>query len=45
MVDAVDLLVPYRAYPHVDTRARGVEALELALGMTAGRERPTVAWR
>lgn len=45
MVRAVDVLVPYRTYPHVDTRARGVEALELALAMVSRRESPSVAWR
>jgi microcystin degradation protein MlrC len=45
MVDTVDLIVPYRTYPHVDTFARGAEALRLCLDLVAGTIRPCTAWR
>lgn len=45
MVEAADLLVPYRTYPHVDTFACGEEALRRLLDLLDGRIRPRTAWR
>jgi microcystin degradation protein MlrC len=45
MVEATNLLVPYRTYPHVDTFARGEEALRRLLDLREGRIRPRTAWR
>ncbi|HVL23923.1 MAG TPA: M81 family metallopeptidase [Thermomicrobiales bacterium] len=45
MVDAADLLIPYRTYPHVDTFARGEDALGLCLRLIAGTMHPHTAWR
>jgi microcystin degradation protein MlrC len=45
MVDAVDLVIPYRTYPHVDTCARGEVALGLCLDLIAGAVQPRTAWR
>jgi microcystin degradation protein MlrC len=43
MVAATDALVAYRTYPHVDQRARGRRAAEIALDAAAGRVRPSQA--
>jgi microcystin degradation protein MlrC len=43
MAAASDALVAYRTYPHVDQRARGIRAAELAVQAAAGKVRPTQA--
>ena len=43
MVDATDALTAYRTNPHVDQRARGVEAARLMSRTLAGDIRPTQA--
>jgi microcystin degradation protein MlrC len=45
MVRHADLLHGYRTYPHVDMKARGVEATERLIDLARGRLRPTVALR
>jgi microcystin degradation protein MlrC len=43
MVSASDALVAYRTYPHIDQRARGLRAAELAVQAARGAIRPTQA--
>jgi microcystin degradation protein MlrC len=43
MIAATDALIAYRTNPHVDQRARGMEAAALMAGTLAGRLRPTQA--
>jgi len=43
MLDAADILVGYRTYPHVDLDGTGRRAAEHLLGMLAGRLRPAMA--
>ncbi len=43
MVGASDALIAYRTYPHVDQRARGQKAAEIALQAASGRIRPIQA--
>jgi microcystin degradation protein MlrC len=43
MVAAVDAIVAYRSNPHVDQRARGVEAASLVCRAVTGEIRPTQA--
>ena len=45
MVGGATLLHGYKTYPHVDMHARGVEAAERLLDVTAGRVKPTAALR
>lgn len=45
IVETADLVVPYRTYPHLDTRACGVETLEACLAILQGELHPTTAWR
>lgn len=43
MAQASDALVAYRTYPHIDQRARGLKAAQLAFEAAEGRIRPTQA--
>jgi microcystin degradation protein MlrC len=43
MVKACDALVAYRTNPHLDQRARGIEAATLMVRMVRGELRPTMA--
>jgi microcystin degradation protein MlrC len=45
MADAADVLLAYRTYPHLDARARGMEALERCVALAAGGARPILAHR
>ena len=45
MVDAADFLAAYQTYPHLDTSARGREAMEACLAMIEGAPPPVVAFR
>ena len=45
MIEAADLLVAYRTYPHVDTYERGAEAIERLVELRTGRLRPATAFR
>jgi microcystin degradation protein MlrC len=41
VAQASDVLVAYRTYPHIDQRARGLKAAQLAFEAAEGRIRPT----
>jgi microcystin degradation protein MlrC len=43
MIAAVDALIAYQTNPHVDQRARGIEAADLLLRTLAGEIRPVTA--
>jgi microcystin degradation protein MlrC len=43
MVEACDAMVAYRTNPHLDQRARGIEAAQLMARILAGSVRPTQA--
>lgn len=43
MVAACDALIAYRSNPHLDQRARGIEAAKLAARVVRGEVRPTMA--
>ena len=43
MAEASDALVAYRTYPHIDQRARGRKAAEIAFRAASGTVRPTQA--
>jgi microcystin degradation protein MlrC len=45
MVETADFIVSYRTYPHVDTRARGQEAMRACLDMIATGTRLVAAYR
>lgn len=45
MIETTDLIIPYRTYPHLDTRACGIEALEACLAILEYRIHPVTAWR
>jgi microcystin degradation protein MlrC len=45
MVGAATVLHGYKTYPHVDMAERGREATERLIDVSAGRTRPTVAYR
>ncbi len=45
MVDAATALVVYRTYPHVDQRARGIEASNLIVRILRDGVRPCMAYR
>lgn len=42
-IDAADIVVIYKEYPHEDINARAREVFDLALAMKMGRIRPTMA--
>ncbi|UCG97173.1 MAG: M81 family metallopeptidase [Burkholderiales bacterium] len=44
MVDAADVLVGFKTYPHVDMYDTGVHAARLLFGWLDGGPRPRVAW-
>jgi microcystin degradation protein MlrC len=43
MVEAATALIAYRTNPHLDQRARGIDAARMALDTLAGKIRPTMA--
>jgi microcystin degradation protein MlrC len=43
MVEATDALVAYQTYPHIDQRACGLRAAEIAASVAAGKIRPAQA--
>jgi microcystin degradation protein MlrC len=43
MVAAADALIAYRTNPHLDQRARGIDAARLIVGTLRGKVRPTMA--
>src|SRR5207253_2675864 len=43
MVDAADALIAYRTNPHLDQRARGIDAARLMIDTLRGKIRPTMA--
>lgn len=45
MVSLANVLLPYDTYPHVDTAARGAEAVELLNQIVNGTLVPVTAWR
>jgi len=43
MVEAADALIAYRTNPHLDQRARGIDAARLMIDTLHGKARPTMA--
>jgi microcystin degradation protein MlrC len=43
MLNAADIIVTYKEYPHTDISDRGREVYRLALDAAAGRTRPKMA--
>lgn len=43
LLDAADVVVTYKEYPHTDMGARAADLFELTVGTAAGRVRPTMA--
>lgn len=43
MVDACNALMAYRTNPHLDQRARGIDAARMILNTVRGKSRPTMA--
>ena len=44
MVDAADVVVGFKTYPHVDMYETGAHAARLLFGLLDGRSRPVLAW-